>query len=139
MIPILHVSLICMYSFFLKPQAALGFDSIQVYDYYFARGATTGDAWSQFEKLEKENFKKRSCDVQPFNLILSRAKIKKHIQQKLGTEQKVFCIAFYKNAPHQVCVCIPSLIIDFTDHKNYWISDEKDKLWLEQWRDVVKR
>jgi hypothetical protein len=102
-----------------------------VYNYSETRGYTSGGAVRQFEILENKNDKQKMNkeDLNSIQNIIFKSKVKKLFPSKTGTNLLFLQIIDTNHISANVIVNY-GCIRDFTNRKDYWITDKNDQEWL---------
>jgi len=114
---------------------------IWVYDYFPARGYTTAGAYGEIIRLEKKNtprLKLEQSDVDSLCRILRETSPGKLFHTKWGGNL-IFAELVLKNGQKIMAFIGRYAISVDIIKKNYWIKEEEDKKWLDEFIDRVRK
>lgn len=120
-------------------QAQTKIDSILIYSDFVERGYTTAGASTHFKELGETESSLIKVGVQDLNrikCILNNANCKKHTQTKLGIGMLFSKLITEKDSIN--VLISKKLIVDLIYYRNYWIEDNEDQVWLEEFINRVK-
>ncbi|WP_276373028.1 hypothetical protein [Chryseolinea sp. H1M3-3] len=121
--------------------AQMNIHSMHVYEYFPDRGFTTAGLTTKMQELKANGVKKiavPTSDVELLAGVMNRAKVKKHIQTKIGIGAAFGQVVIASDTLD--VIVLNNLIIDLTNYVNYWIKDDGDQAlvfkFLQRMRNV---
>lgn len=107
----------------------------------FWRGGSTARVFLLFKEPVKYSIDTTNINIGPnmflseFNSILSetKARKRKHFQQKIAGISIAGEFWFNQSTKHYFIICLPELLIDITDKKEYVITDETLLNQMNDW------
>jgi hypothetical protein len=131
-------TLLCMFTFIpAKTQNTI--EKLVVYK-SFRRAGTTAAVSGMFKEPAKHSIDTANVNVgtdiflNEFSVILNKSKRNKHLQQKIAGIEIAGEFWLNQSDKHFFIICFPDLLIDFTDKREYRITD---KLLLKQMNDWI--
>lgn len=110
----------------------------------FCRGATTIGALHMFKHPQMPIVDTTNINtgankfLNEFGMILSQSKRKKHYQQKITGIDVAGEFWFNQSDKHFFIICLPNLLIDITDKKEYRINDDFLLKQIQNWIEKLK-
>lgn len=132
--------LLCMF-IFIPTKAQNTIEKLVVYKSFW-RGGTTARVSSMFKEPAKNSIDTTNINIgvdiflNEFGIILSKSKQKKHFQQKIAGIEIAGEFWYNQSEKHFFIICLPNLLIDITNRKEYRITDE---LLLKQMNNWINR
>lgn len=119
-------------------------EKITVYQ-KFCKGGTTTSVLYMFEHpqipiVDTTNINTGTSKfIHEFDMILSQSKRKKHYQQKIIGIDVAGEFWVNQSDKHFFIICLPNLLIDMTDKKEYRINDDILLKQIRNWIDKIKK
>lgn len=113
---------------------------LYVFDDFQTRGYTTARAFTHFDDMIEQKVVKieaKQEDCNQFNCILKSIKPKRHFQTKLGIDN-VFIELKTEDRTIKAVICSYELVLDLSNHEEYWIKDEEQQKWLREFINKIK-
>jgi hypothetical protein len=126
---------------FIPTKAQNTIEKLVVYKSFW-RGGTTARVSSMFKEPAKNSIDTTNINIgvdiflNEFGIILSKSKQKKHFQQKIAGIEIAGEFWYNQSEKHFFIICLPNLLIDITNRKEYRITDE---LLLKQMNNWINR
>jgi len=118
-------------------EAQVSIDSIHIYNHFPERGFTTAGLWTELQKLKKERVGLISLsyeDSKTIEKIINESVAKKQGQTKTGGGA---CFGTCQIGTESIdIILLNNLVVDMTNHNDYWIKDERNKKILS---DLIAR
>jgi hypothetical protein len=135
--------LMCMI-IFIPTKAQNTIEKLVVYKSFW-RGGTTTMVSSMFKEPTLHSIDTTNINIganmflNQFGMILSKSKQKKHFQQKIAGIEIAGEFWLNKSDKHFFIICLPNLLIDITNRKEYRITDEILLKQINDWIDSLVR
>jgi hypothetical protein len=124
---------------FIPTKAQNTVEKLVVYKSFW-RGGTTAKISSMFKEPEKNSIDTTNINIgvdmflNEFGIILTKSIQKKHSQQKIAGIEIAGEFWLNQSDKHFFIICLPNLLIDITNKKEYRVPDE---LLLKQMNDWI--
>lgn len=135
--------LLCMF-IFISTEAQNPIEKLVVYKSFW-RGGTTTTISSMFNDPKKYSIDTTNINIgedmflNEFGVILSKSKQKKHWQQKIAGIKVAGEFWFNQSDKHFFIICLPNLLIDITNKREYRITDELLLEQMNNWINNLKK
>ncbi len=134
--------MICMF-ISISTKAQNSIEKLVVYKSFW-RGGTTTIISNIFKTPEKYSIDTTNINIvtdmflNEFGSILCKSKQKKHFQQKIAEIEVAGEFWLNQSDKHFFTICMPNLLIDITNKKEYIITDELLVKQLKDWINTLK-
>lgn len=130
--------LLCMFTF-IPTKAQNTIEKLVVYKSFW-RGGTTSRVSNMFKEPAKNSIDTTNINIgadmflEEFSIILTKSKQNKHFQQKISGIEVAGEFWFNQSDKYFFIICLPNLLIDITNKKEYRITDQ---LLIKQMNDWI--
>jgi hypothetical protein len=124
---------------FIPTKAQNTIEKLVVYKSFW-RGGTTSRVSNMFKEPAKNSIDTTNINIgadmflEEFSIILTKSKQNKHFQQKISGIEVAGEFWFNQSDKYFFIICLPNLLIDITNKKEYRITDQ---LLIKQMNDWI--
>lgn len=129
---------------FISTEAQNPIEKLVVYKSFW-RGGTTTTISSMFNDPKKYSIDTTNINIgedmflNEFGVILSKSKQKKHCQQKIAGIEVAGEFWLNQSDKYFFIICLPNLLIDITNKREYRITDELLLEQMNNWINNLKK